>query len=158
MKAIRTEVKWAVLFTMMSVAWLFLEKVVGLHDKYIEQHPIFTNLFAIPAIWFYVLALKEKKKNHYKSKFTYKNAVLSGFVLTLIITLLAPLGTYISVEYISPEFFENAIKASVAMEYYTQQEAIDTFNTSNYMLQSLMFTPIFGIITTLIVSIFIRSK
>jgi len=158
MKAIRIEIKWAVLFTMMSVAWLFLEKVVGLHDEYIEQHPIYTNLYAIPAIWFYVLALKEKKKNHYKSKFTYKNAVLSGLILTFIITLLSPLGTYISVEYMSPEFFDNAIQASVEMEYYTEQEAMDYFNTHNYMIQSLMFTPIFGIITTLIVSIFIRSK
>jgi len=142
----------------MSTAWLFLEKVVGLHDEYIEYHPIYTNLYAIPVIWFYVLALKEKKKRHYKSKFTYKNGVLSGVILTIFIRLLSPLGTYISVEYMSPEFFDNAIKASVEMEYYTEQEAMEYFNTFNYMLQSLMFAPIFGIITTLIVSIFVRSK
>lgn len=158
MNSIKIELKWAFLFTIMSVAWLFLEKVVGLHGEHIDKHPIYTNLFAIPAILFYVLALKEKKKKHYKSKFTYMNGVISGFILTLIITLLAPLGTYISVELISPEFFENAIKASVEMEYYTQEEAVDFFNTHNYMLQSLMFAPVFGIITTLIVSIFVRSK
>jgi hypothetical protein len=74
------------------------------------------------------------------------------------ITLLAPLGTYVSVEYVSPDFFENAILKSVEMNYYTAEEASEYFNTSNYMLQSLMFTPVFGIVTTLIVAIFVRSK
>jgi hypothetical protein len=61
MKNIQTELKWSVLFTAMSIAWIFLEKLVGLHDELIEHHPIYTNLYAIPAILFYILALKEKK-------------------------------------------------------------------------------------------------
>ncbi len=158
MKAIQIELKWAVLFTAMSIGWIFLEKAVGLHDEYLEHHPIYTNLFAIPAIIFYVLALKEKKKKFYKSHFKYKNVLISGIILSLIITLLAPLGTYVSVEYVSPDFFENAIKKSVEIEYFTEQEAIEYFNTSNYMLQSLMFTPLFGLLTTLVVGIFIRTK
>jgi hypothetical protein len=158
MKNIQTELKWSVLFTAMSIAWIFLEKLVGLHDELIEHHPIYTNLYAIPAILFYILALKEKKANFYKSHFKYKNAVVSGLILTFMITLLAPLGTYVSVEYVSPDFFENAILKSVEMNYYTAEEASEYFNTSNYMLQSLMFTPVFGIVTTLIVAIFVRSK
>lgn len=158
MKAIQIELKWAVLFTVMSVGWIFLEKVTGLHDEFIEHHPVYTNFFAIPAILFYVLALKERKKKFYKSHFKYKNALISGIILSLMITLLAPLGTYVSVEYVSPEFFENAIEKSVEMDYYTADEAVAYFNTSNYMLQSLMFTPVFGLVTTLIVAIFVKSK
>lgn len=159
MNAIKIELKWAFLFTIMSLAWIFLEKVTGLHDKHIEYHPYFTMLFFIPAVVFYVLAIMERKKKFYKSHFKYKNAFISGLILTLIITLLAPLGQYISVEYISPEYFENAIQASVENGYYkTEAEARANFNTSNYMLQSTIFALVSGIITTLIVSIFVRSK
>ena len=159
MNSIKIELKWAFLFTVMSLTWIFLEKVTGLHDDHIKYHPYITWLFFIPAVLFYVLAIKERKKKFYKSHFKYKNALISGFILTLIITLLAPIGQYISVEYISPEYFENAIKASVESGYYpSEAEARANFNTPNYMLQSTIFALVSGIITTLIVSLFVRSK
>jgi len=155
---IKTEFKWTILFILMSLLWIYLEKITGLHHEYIEHHPIYTNLYAIPAIIIYVLALKEKKKKFYNGKMSYKNAFISGLILTLMISLLSPLSTYVSVEYISPDFFSNAIEKSVEIEMMTKTEALEYFNTQNYMLQSLMFGPVFGIITTAIVSIFVRSK
>jgi len=159
MNAIKIELKWAFLFTIMSLGWIFLEKITGLHDEHIAYHPYFTWFFFIPAILFYVMAISERKKKYYKSHFKYKNAFVSGLILTLIITLLAPLGQYISVEYISPEYFENAIKASVEAGYYSSEsEARAVFNTPNYMLQSTVFALFSGIVITLIVGIFVRSK
>lgn len=38
MHNIRIEVKWAVLFSIMSLAWMLLEKLSGLHEKYIDYH------------------------------------------------------------------------------------------------------------------------
>ena len=61
MKPIKIEVKWAILFSIMTLIWMVLEKVSGLHGKYIDYHMYLTNLFAIPAIWMMVLALKEKR-------------------------------------------------------------------------------------------------
>lgn len=62
MKNISIEIKWAVLFLIMTLLWMVLEKLCGLHGKYIDYHLYLTNLFAIPAIWFMVLALREKKE------------------------------------------------------------------------------------------------
>jgi hypothetical protein len=62
------------------------------------------------------------------------------------------------VEYISPDFFSNAIEKSVEIEMMTKSEALEYFNTQNYMLQSLMFSPVFGIVTTVIVALFVKSK
>jgi len=155
---IKTEFKWTIIFILMSMLWIYLEKVTGLHHEYIEYHPIYTNLYAIPAILIYVFALREKKQKFFNGKMTYKNAFISGLILTLMISLLSPLSTYASVEYISPDFFTNAIEKSVELEMMTRPEALDYFNTQNYMLQSLMFGPVFGIVTTAIVSIFVRSK
>lgn len=158
MLGIKTEFKWTIIFILMSMLWIFLEKVSGLHDEYIEQHRIYTNLFAIPAILIYVLAVREKKHKAYNGIISYKKAFISGLILTLMIALLSPLSTYVSVEYISPNYFGNAIRKTVELEMMTQIEAVEYFNTSNYMLQSLIFALIFGIVTTAIVALFIRSK
>ncbi|RRO24108.1 DUF4199 domain-containing protein [Flavobacteriaceae bacterium 14752] len=155
---IKTEFKWTIIFIIMSLLWIYLEKITGLHHEYIEYQPIYTNIYAIPAILIYVLALKEKKQKFYNGVMSYKNAFISGLILTLMISLLSPLSTYASVEYISPGFFNNAIEKSVELEMMTKPEALDYFNTQNYMLQSLMFAPVFGIVTTAIVAIFVRTK
>lgn len=59
MQNVRIELKWAILFSIMGLVWMLLEKWVGLHDRYIDYHLYLTNLFAIPAIWFMVTALKD---------------------------------------------------------------------------------------------------
>jgi len=158
MKSIKVELKWAIIFTIMSMLWIMLEKLTGLHDENIEQHPIYTNMYAIPAIIIFILALKDKKKNFFQGHASYKHLFISGLILSLMIALLAPLSTYVSVEFITPEYFDNAIKMSVEQNMMEQIEAEEYFNTSNYMFQNLMFAPIMGIVTTLVVSIFLRSK
>jgi len=60
MKAIRIEIKWAIIFSIIVLLWMVLEKLSGLHSQYIDYHIYLTNLFAIPAIWLVVLALKIK--------------------------------------------------------------------------------------------------
>lgn len=55
MKSIKTEIKWAFIFSGMTLLWMVLEKLSGLHGKYIDYHLYLTNLFAIPAIWVMVL-------------------------------------------------------------------------------------------------------
>lgn len=42
--------------------WMVLEKQIGLHNEYLEWQQYVTMLYVIPAIWIYVLALKDKKK------------------------------------------------------------------------------------------------
>jgi len=52
----KIEVKWAVIFVIMSLLWMVLEKLTGLHDKHIDKQMIYTNFIAIPAIAVYVFA------------------------------------------------------------------------------------------------------
>ena len=60
MKNLKLELKWAIIFVIMSLAWMVLEKLCGLHGKYIDYHLYLTNLFAIPAIWVMVFWWKLK--------------------------------------------------------------------------------------------------
>ena len=159
MKNIRLELKWALIFVGMSLLWMVLEKAVGLHSTHIDKHMYLTNLFAIPAILVYVLALKDKKKNFYNGQMTYKQGFLSGFIITIIVALLAPLTQWITSAIITPEYFPNVIAHSVETGYHNSlEEAEAYFNLKNYMVQSVIGALVMGIITTAVVALFVRSK
>ena len=112
----------------MTLGWMLLEKISGLHGKYIDYHLYLTNLFAIPAIWFMVFALKDKKKNFYNGNMSYRQGLIAGIVVSFIIALLSPLTQWIPSYLISPEYFPNVIKRSVELGYFeTTAEAEANF-------------------------------
>lgn len=155
----KIEIKWAFIFAAMTLAWVVLEKLSGLHSKYIDYHMYLTNLFAIPAILTMVLALKDKKKSFYGGRMSYKQGMISGIIISAIIALLSPLTQWITSYVISPEYFPNVIRRSVELGYYkTTTEAEANFNYKNYAIQSTIFAFIFGVITTAVVMIFLRTK
>jgi hypothetical protein len=159
MKNIRIEVKWAIIFSIMVLIWMVLENLSGLHGTYIDYHLYLTNLFAIPAIWVMVLALKDKKKNFYNGQITYVQGLISGTMLSVFIALLSPLTQWVTSYVITPEYFPNVIKRSVELGYYsTTAEAAAQFNYQNYAIQGMMGALIMGVATTAIAMIFIRTK
>jgi hypothetical protein len=159
MANIKIEIKWAIIFSIMGLLWMLLEKISGLHSTYIDYHMYLTNLFAIPAIWIMVLALKDKKKNYYNGQMSYKQGLISGIILSFIIALISPLTQWVTSYVITPEYFPNVIKRSVEIGYYkSTEEAQANFNYPNYAMQGAVAALVMGIATTAIAMIFIRSK
>jgi hypothetical protein len=159
MTKIKIEIKWAIFFSIMTLLWMVIEKLSGLHGKYIDYHLYLTNLFAFPAILFLVLALKEKKKIFYGGQMNYKQGLISGIILSVIIALLSPLTQWVISYVISPEYFPNVIKRSVELGYFkTTAEAEVNFNYANYAKQSAIGALLMGVVTTAIAMIFIRTK
>lgn len=159
MNNIKIEIKWAIYFALMTLVWMLLEKLSGLHGKYIDYHLYLTNLFAIPAIWFMVLALKDKKNKYYKGDMSYKQGLISGIIISAFIALLSPLTQWIISYVITPEYFPNVIKRSVEIGYYkTTAEAEARFNYKSYAISSTIFAFIFGVATTAIAMLFLRTK
>ena len=72
MKKNKIEIKWAIIFTIMILVWMFIEKLAGFHSEHIDKHPIYTNFIIIPTIIIYVLALLDKRKNVYNGIMTYR--------------------------------------------------------------------------------------
>ncbi len=158
MKKYAIELKWGVLFTLMTLLWMMLEKGLGWHDELIGKHHIYTNFVAIPAIAFYIIALIDKRQNYYGGLMTYKQGFLSGLIISLVVMVLSPLTQVVTSLYITPYYFENVIQHVVAHNQMTLEEAENYFNLSNYILQSAMFAPLMGIITTALVAIFVKRK
>lgn len=159
MKNLKIEIKWAIIFSIIGLLWMLLEKLVGLHSTHIDKHMYLTNLFAIPAIIVMVLALKDKKRDFYAGQMNYKQGLISGIILSVFIALLSPLTQWITSTIITPEYFPNVIAYSVETGYYKSiEEAEAYFNLKNYIVQSTIGALLMGIITTAIAMIFIRSK
>lgn len=154
----KIEFKWALLFVLMMLLWMVMERALGLHDEKIELHAIVTNFVAIPAILIYYLAIREKKRVDYNNQITYGQAFMSGLVITLIVTLISPLTQYATTVWISPNYFDNVIAYTVENNLMTESEAKQYFNLNSYLVQTVAFTPVMGIITTLIVSLFLYTK
>lgn len=158
MKNIKIEIKWALLFVVMMLAWMALEKSLGYHDEKIADHPIMTNFVAIPSIAIYVFALLDKKKNFYHGLMSYKQGFMAGLVITVIVTILSPLSQYITTEFITPSYFANVIEYAVEKGEMTREEAEGYFNLKSYIIQSVIGAFLMGILTSAIVAIFVRSK
>lgn len=159
MKKIKIEIKWAIIFIAMSLLWMLLEKLSGLHSTHIDKHMYLTNLYAIPAIVVYVLALKDKKKRDYSGVMTYAQGLISGLIITAIVALFSPLTQWIISTVITPEYFPNVIAYSVETGYHQSvEEAEAYFNLNNYIVQSVFGALIMGVITSAIVAIFTKTK
>jgi hypothetical protein len=143
----------------MTLLWMLLEKLTGLHGKNIDYHRYLTNLYAIPAILVMVMALNDKKKSYYCGQMNYMQGLITGIILSVIIALLSPLTQWITSYIISPEYFPNVLERSVELGYYkTTAEAEANFNYKNYATQGAIGALIMGVVTTSIAMIFKRTK
>lgn len=158
MQNIKIEIKWALIFILMTLVWMLLEKLAGLHSTHIDKHAIITNLIAIPAVGIYLFALLEKRNRFYKGIMTYKQGFVCGLIITIIITVFSPLTQFITSTIITPEYFPNVIKYAVAEGEMTQTEAENYFNLKNYIIQGLIGAFAMGILTTAIIAFFVKTK
>lgn len=156
MKTRRIEIKWGILFSIMGLVWMMLEKAAGLHDEHIDKHMVYTNLIAIPAIAIYIMALMEKRRKDYGGSLTFKQGFVSGLFITLVATILSPLNQYITSTFITPDYFANATAYVIEVGMMTEEEASSYFNLKNYMIQGLVYAPVMGILTSVIVAFAVK--
>ncbi len=153
----KTEIKFALAFFVMTLMWMAMERLIGLHSTHIDKHATYTNLYAIPSVVIYILALREKRA-YYNGIMSYGQAFKSGLMMTLFITILSPVSQYITSVYITPHFFENVINYVVSNGKLTKEQANAEFNLNNYLMYSIIGAPVMGIITTSVVSFFAKKN
>lgn len=158
MKNYSIELKWAIRFTLLTLAWAIGEKAIGLHDVHIANYGMCSLLFVIPAFLFFYLALSEKKKQFFANEITWKQGFVTGIVLSFLIALLNPFAQYVIYSSITPHFFENIIEYKTKNTTMTLKTAQEIFNLKSYLIQTSFSGLSYGVITGAIVSLFIRNK
>ena len=158
MNKYKTEIKWGLIFMGVTLIWMLLERITGLHSTHIDKHATYTNVFAPIAIAVYVFALRDKRATDLGGKMTYKEGLMSGVIISVIVGVLSPLGQLITAHVISPHYFENAINHGVANGLTTLEDAEAYFSLKNYIIQSTIFAPVMGVITSAVVAFFLKAK
>lgn len=156
MKKYSLEIKWALVFTLVALLWMYLENTLGWHDEHIDRHATYTMLFLLPAIVVMVFALLEKRKS-LGGKMTYKQGLVAGLIITLGITILSPLATFVTHTAISPDYFENAIAHAVNSGNATQEQAEKYFNLTSYMIQGLAGSVVVGAVLSALIPLVVRK-
>ncbi len=157
MKKYSIEIKWGIIFFIIGLLWMVLEKSLGWHDELIEKHSAYTNIFAAIAILIYVVALLDKRANFYDGKMTYMEGFKAGIVISVVVAILTPLSQWITNTYITPDYFDNAINYAVEIEGKDRTTAESTFNLQTYVWMSFIFALVVGVVTSAIVAAFTRK-
>jgi len=152
----KTEIKWGVIFTIAMLLWLALERLAGLHDKYLWLHPYLSNLMVIPSVWIYVLLIREKRRR-LSGTITFKQAFIAGLLTTIVVALLVPLSQWLQFKFITPHLFENAINYCVA-QGQTLAYAQSLFNAQSYLRLGIGGALVMGVLTSLILAAIMRTK
>lgn len=158
MEKLKIEIKWSLIFSAMMILWMVGEKLFGLHSENIAKHAFVSGFVAIPAIAIYVMALLEKRRVSYSGIMTYKQAFISGAIITAFVSVLSLVTQLTTSLLISPEYFPNIIKYSVESGTMTQEAAEAYFNLNSYLVQAVIGSAIMGLLTTLIVAAFVRKS
>lgn len=158
MKKFFTEIKWSILFSVTTVLWLFLEKLTGFHDEKIGSYFYISLLFGIAYIILYTLALREKRNTFYNGIITYKQAFISGAILTLLIAAISPLVQILFHELISPDFFKNAIANVVKSNPARKEFATGYFNLQSFISQGFLNILSLGVVASAAISFFIQNN
>jgi len=154
-----TEIKWAIIYSLTILLWMLLERLLGLHSTYLNWQQYLTNLFYIPVILIYCMALKEKKRRDFKGSMTYLRGLGTGFFLTIWVTLLAPFCQTITSLVITPHYFQNVIDYTVEHGLFPSQEvAARQFNFQNYVVQSTQWSLYIGLVLSLVLPLFYLRK
>jgi hypothetical protein len=154
----KIEIKWAIVFTVIALLWMMFEKSMGWHSELIADHALYTNWFALIAILIYIVALMDKRKNHFKGEMRWIDGFKSGVLISIFVAILSPLSQYITHEFITPEYFDNIINYRLEQGEMTQEQAEDYFSLSSYIFQSAIGALVMGIVTSAVVALFLKTK
>lgn len=158
MKKFKIEFKWAVIMSIIFLAWMTLEKQLGFHDEKIKWQIFFTMLIIFPNFLLYYLALSDKKKNYYNGEMSWKQGFISGVVVSFIVVIFSPITQFITHEFITPNYFDKLITLSVESKRLTLEEAKNYFNLTAYIWQSISGGLSFGIVIGAIVAYILKTK
>jgi hypothetical protein len=152
------EIKWGVIFSAASIAWMIVEKSLGYHDNHIGLEPLFSNIFGIFAFAIFFFGILEEKKRIYKNNMTWTQGFISGVYLAFFCTAFCPVAQYIVYTFVSPDFFKNMVNYRVLHHEQTREKAEAVFNLGSYIAQAVSFTMSMGVLTAAIVALLLRTK
>lgn len=154
----RIALKWGAIYALLTLIWLSLESLAGLHDSRVKYRVLLTNLKYIPMLLIYYAALKETRNLKQGAAYPYGQAFIDGLRLTAMATLLSIPAHYLSLEYLVPDFLQKMEEAMIEGRWMTAGEAKGFFEFRSYFIQSILAVPATGLMITAITALFVHRN
>jgi hypothetical protein len=158
MKRFFIEIKWSLIFSAMSLVWALLGKALNFDDTAIQHGQLFNTFILVPAFVIYLLEALDKRKHDYHGTISYKQALVSGLMLSVFITFLGLFTTWISVSVISPDLLTNSIRYVTSAGLMSAEEAQQQFSLGTFLITGFFAAPVTGLIISLIASAIVKTK
>lgn len=154
----RTELKGALWFSGIRLGWTAAERLLGLHDTHIQHQHTVDMFFIFPALTIYMMAMQHKKRTVMQGQMNYLDGLISGLIMTAMITVMSPLVIYLGMSVISPSYFSHAIAYVTSKGMMSTSVATDYFSLPHFMKQAAVGHMSLGSITAAVTAYFVRSK
>jgi hypothetical protein len=139
----KNEFKWAVVMSVVLLAWLTVLKFLGLQEpEKIDLFVFVVNIYYLLLFGLYLLAIRERK-NTQRGYISRRDAFLTGLLVTLFLVVLSPLNMAIFYYLINPSFFAVMIEFNVSNGVAAQIAESD-YNLSNYIFTSMLMNFVAG--------------
>ncbi len=158
MKKFAIEIRWAIRYIFVYIAWIFLEKYSGAYDAHIDNYFLFSFGFYILAFLLYLMAIKEKKTSYFGNNMDWKQGTISGIYMTAFIAILMPFAQIVIHKAIATEFFPNMIKRSLASKNANPEAIRDYFSFPDYITHTIFLTLSIGMIYAAVASRVLRNR
>ncbi len=162
MKNFKIELRWAILFSFILMIEMFFERYMGWHEvKYIaSQYSLHYLVLIVLFGVVYYFGIKEKRKNYYEGFINWKQAFISGAMISVIVAILSPLTQFFIYHYITPNYFKNMItyQVSKADNPLTKAGAQDIFNMTSFVIQGIFTCLSLGLIVSGAVALIVRKE
>jgi hypothetical protein len=150
--AMKTELKFAVIYVVASFVWSCVEYLTGLQSTRIGLHPYFVTPFYILLTGaVYYLAIREKRAS-LSGKLGFGKALVTGLILSVLILALNPIAFYIFNTFVNPEFFRDMGRYKIETENMPREIAEGYYNFNNLLVQGSIYRLVMGLIATFITS------
>lgn len=155
----RIELRWAIIFSFVTMIWMFIEFHLGWHDRYINNQ-LRNHFILTPLIYglIYYIAIKAKREKYYKGVITWKQALFSGGTLSVLVALISPISEFFIYNYITPEYFNNMIAYQTEQGLMTEESATSFFNMKSFLIQGVFNSLTFGFFVSIIIAFIVRRK
>ncbi len=144
-------------FTLLNLLWLYAEKAFGWHDEKVAYYSLYSLLLSLPLIAVIYLCIREKNEKVYEDKIDWRKAFISGAICSGIIAGFSPVPVFVLSEFVTPEFFDNAITYSVS-KGTNQASAESLYNVGSFTRQAMFGNLATGVFWSAIIALFFKKK
>ncbi len=160
MLTMKSEIRSGVAIGVAGFLWLLLEFFLGFHTTRIDYQPFITWLsIVIPIVGIY-WAMKAKRDRYYAGRISFIQALKTGLIITVVMSIVSPLLSFMYVSVINPLYLStmlahnrmmlDGLNISPADKDGMLQELIQQFSLSAYLLKSILIAAISGTLLSII--------